>query len=114
MTYRVTAAEDYKVASYDSGVNVTFTSVNGASTTDYPIAGADGAELTARELPQGEGRWQLGDKRWWLARARITEASHYPKPGDHLTDGEGVIWEILDSTQDELGAEFMVTTRRRR
>lgn len=109
---RTTVAADYKIGAHDAGETVTFTSGQGIHSVAISIPDADGHEFTADEVAASGGMYQLGDKTWVLGRALITDAAHYPRPGDKITDSDGVSWYVKSATLDDLDSAFTVVCHR--
>jgi hypothetical protein len=105
-------ARDYKAV--DGAQTVTFVSKGLSGITTLTVNYADAHELTVQEIIAGGGFYQIGDRRWGLGHAEIPDANA-PRPGDEITDADGVKWEVIEpAVLDDQKVSWFVTTRRAR
>jgi hypothetical protein len=104
MSFADSIANDYKVS--DGVESVTFTVVRSGTTTAYTVTHADGHDLNANEIAALGGAFGTRHKNWTLGRNQITQAAHYPQPGDTVTDVDSGVWKVLDAVLDDLQRDF--------
>lgn len=109
--FSAAVADDYKV--FDDPETVTFAAVR-AATTNYTITNAESADVTSREIASSGGFLQAGDRHYGLGNNQISVSGDKPRPGDHITDSDGVVWEILEATLDSLKISWACLCRKAR
>lgn len=104
-------SEDYLV--WENREAVTFRSRTRTGGTDFPITDAKRRAPTYKELAASNGAYTGQDLVWLLPAVLAPSASgqHAPKPGDKVTDDDGVIWTALEVALNKLKQTWRLVTR---
>src|SRR5262245_50740912 len=105
-------ANDYKLAGYDRGGDVTYLPADGAPS--FSVLLASFTELTVEEVAASGGLFSLGDRKWWLGANQFS-GGRQPVQSDVIQEASGTKWAIaLEAILDPLGMAWTVHTRRTR
>ena len=86
---------DYAV--FDNLEAITYTAVKNAGNVTASIPKALKRALNFKELAASGGVYTSKDGKFIVPTTLLTAASIVPKPADLITDGDGVVWTVLEA-----------------